>query len=391
MTFRWPLALLLVVAVPLLLGIYLLSLRRRRRPAVRYSSVALLRAVLPRRSRWKRHLPVALLLASIGLLALGAARPQLTRSVSSSHTSVILALDVSRSMCATDVNPNRITVAQQEAKDFVQHQPAGGHIGLVVFAADAQLAVPPTTDRGAVTKAIDNLSTSSGTAIGAAILKSLDAIATVDPAVKPVGDVPEGTGPGPGGSGPDGSGPEGSGPSASGGTGSAAPPPPSKLPGAGGYAPDVIVLLTDGANNRGIEPLDAVPYAVDRKVRVYTIGFGTTQIASLACTVAQLGGEEGDGVGAFGGFGSGSFGLGPNFGRSPLRADLPTLEQVARRTGGTAYSARDASQLHKVFATLPKDVTVSRERHEISSNFVALGALLALVALGASIRWSPYP
>jgi Ca-activated chloride channel family protein len=383
-TFTWPLALLLVLAAPLLLAIYLLSLRRRRRQAVRYSSVALLRSVIPRRSRWKRHLPVALLLASIALLGVGAARPQRTETVSSSHTSVILALDVSRSMCATDVSPNRITVAQQEAKDFVEHQPAGGHTGLVVFAADAQLAVPPTTDRGALTRAIDNLSTESGTAIGAAILKSLDAIAEVDPAVKPVGDVPEGTGPG-----QDGSDSE---------TGSApAPPtpsttaPPAKLPGAGGYAPDVIVLLTDGANNRGIAPLDAVPYAVDRKVRVYTIGFGTTQIASLACTAAQLGGEESDGVGAFGGFGSGSFGLGPTFGRSPLRADLPTLQQVAQRTGGIAYTAADASQLHKVFATLPKDVSVSRERHEISSTFVALGALFAVLAIGASIRWSPYP
>ena len=135
MTFTWPLALLLVLAAPLLLGIYLLSLRRRRRRAVRYSSVALLRSVLPRRSWWKRHLPVALLLASIVVLAVGAARPQLTRTVSTSHTSVILALDVSRSMCATDVNPNRITVAQQEAKDFVEHQPSGTRIGLVVFAA----------------------------------------------------------------------------------------------------------------------------------------------------------------------------------------------------------------------------------------------------------------
>ena len=149
----------------------------------------------------------------------------------------------------------------------------------------------------------------------------------------------------------------------------------------------MVVLLTDGANNRGIEPLDAVPYAVDRKVRIYTIGFGTTQIAPLSCTVAQLGGDEG---GGFGGFGGG-FGFAGGFGRSPLRADLPTLQQVAQRTGGTAYTAQDASQLHKVFATLPKDVTVSKERHEVSSTFVLLGALLAVIAIGASIRWSPYP
>jgi Ca-activated chloride channel family protein len=370
MTFTWPLALLLVLAVPLLLGIYLLSLRRRRRQAVRYSSVALLRSVLPRRSWWKRHLPVALLLAGIAVLAVGAARPQLTRTVSSSHTSVILALDVSRSMCATDVSPNRITIAQQEAKDFVEHQPPGTRTGLVVFAAQAQLAVPPTTDRRALTSAIDNLSTSSGTAIGAAMLKALDAIAEVDPAVKPVGDVPDATGAGASGS---------------------ATAPPTKPPGAGGYVPDVVVLLTDGANNRGIEPLDAVPYAVDRKVRVYTIAFGTTQIAPLSCTVAQLGGDEGGGFGGFGGGAGFGGGFGGGFGRSPLRADLPTLQQVAQRTGGTAYSAQDASQLHQVFTTLPKDVTVSRERHEVSSTFVLLGALLAVVAIGASIRWSPYP
>ena len=110
-------------------------------------------------------------------------------------------------MCATDVSPNRITVAQQEAEDFVEHQPAGTRTGLVVFAAQAQLAVPPTTDRGTLTKAINNLSTSSGTAIGAAMLKALDAIAEVDPAVKPVGDVPDATGVGAAGSGGTGSGP----------------------------------------------------------------------------------------------------------------------------------------------------------------------------------------
>jgi Ca-activated chloride channel homolog len=376
-TFTWPLALLLLLAVPLLLGIYLLSLRRRRRRAVRYSSVALLRSVIPRRSWWKRHLPVALLLASIIALAVGAARPQLTRTVSTSHTSVILALDVSRSMCATDVTPNRITVAQQEAKAFVDQLPSGARTGLVVFAGQAQLAVAPTTDRSSVTQAIDNLSTSSGTAIGAAMLKALDAIAEVDPAVQPVGDVPDATGVG----------------TASGGT--EGPTSPTKAPGAGGYVPDVVVLLTDGANNRGIDPLDAVPYAVARKVRVYTIGFGTTQLAPLSCTVAQLGGDEEGGFGGFGGpgggFGGGSGGFGGNFGRSPLQPDLPMLQEVAQRTGGTAYTAQDESQLHKAFATLPKDVTVSRERHEVSSTFVGLGAILALIALGASIRWSPYP
>ena len=121
--------------------------------------------------------------------------------------------------------------------------------------------------------------------------------------------------------------------------------------------PDIVVLLTDGANTRGITPLDAVPYAVERRVRVYTIGFGTTQPdgarrarrSSSAATPQRFGG---------GGFGGGGFGGG---GGSPLRADNDTLRQVAEQTGGTAYSAEDAAQLRKVFADLPKDVTVQKQ------------------------------
>src|SRR5947209_291962 len=125
MTFSWPLALLLVLAIPLVLGVYLLTMRRRRKQAVSYSSVALLRSVLPRRSRWRRHLPVAALLSSLGILSIAAARPQLVQDVPTGRTSIILALDVSQSMCATDVSPNRIGAAQQAARDFVQNLPAG--------------------------------------------------------------------------------------------------------------------------------------------------------------------------------------------------------------------------------------------------------------------------
>jgi len=213
------------------------------------------------------------------------------------------------------------------------------------------------------------------------MLKSLDALSTVNTDVKPVGDVPAAdNGPGSdffdpfsGDSSPD--------------TTPTTTPP---RPGQHGFVPDIVVLLTDGANNRGIAPLDAVPYAVDRKVRVYTIGFGTTQIAPLACTSAQLGGDEG----AFGGRFSGGGNLGGGFsfnGRSPLRADLPTLKEVADRTGGKAYTAEDAGQLQKVFAGLPKDVTVQKKKHEVTASFAIIGALLALAAVAASIRWSPYP
>lgn len=366
MTFAWPLALVALLAAPLLIGVYLLALRRRRRRAVTYSSIALLRSVIPTRSRWRRHLPVLLLTGALGVLGIAAARPQVTSAVPVGRGSIMLAIDVSRSMCATDITPNRLTAAQKAAKDFVRAQPSGTRVGLVVFAGFAQEAVAPTADKKAVVSAIDELVTARGTAIGAALLKSLDAIAEVNPKVPPVGDVNDT------------------------GDGASAGPPPTATK-SGDYAPDVVVLLTDGANTTGIEPLDAVPYAVARKVRVYTIGIGTASPASLECSVAQLGGDT-----RFGGFGFGGGGPGPRVfggfgGRSPLRADLPTLQQVAERTGGQAFSAEDAPHLSKVFATLPRHVTVQKMRHEVSATVALLGGLLALAAVGVSIRWAPYP
>ena len=129
MSFTWPAALLLGLAVPLVLGTYLLAARRRRRHAVTYSSLALLRKALPRRSRWRRHVPVALLLTSLAVLAVAAARPQLTSDVPVSKTTIILALDESGSMCLTDVLPNRLTVAQHAAREFVDAQPKGAANG----------------------------------------------------------------------------------------------------------------------------------------------------------------------------------------------------------------------------------------------------------------------
>jgi Ca-activated chloride channel family protein len=363
MTFEWPLALAVLLAVPLVLGVYLLAMRRRRKQAVSYSSVALLRSVLPRRSRWRRHVPLGALLASLGMLGVASARPQMVQNVPTARTSIILALDVSRSMCATDVEPNRIAAAQRAARDFVSDLPSGTRLGLVVFSGYAQLAVPPTTDRELLAAAIDALTTGRGTAIGAAMLKSIDAIAEINGEVKPVGDV-SGTG-APG-----------------------APAPAAQKPGTAGFVSDIVVLLTDGANTRGITPLDAVPYAVDRRVRVYTIGFGTTRPTALSCSAQQLNGDTQRFGG--GGFGGGGFG-GAGGGRSPLLADDDTLRKVAEQTGGTAYKAEDAGQLRKVFAELPKDVTVQKRPREVTAPLVALGALLAAVAIGASIRWSAYP
>jgi Ca-activated chloride channel homolog len=368
MSFTWPFALLLLLAVPLLVGGYLWAMRRRRRQAVTYSSLSLLRSALPRRSRWQRHVPVAFLGIGLALLGVAAARPEITSNVPVGQTSVILALDESGSMCSTDIRPNRLYVAQKAAHAFVNSEPAGVKMGLVLFSGFAELAVPPTRDRSQLNDALNNLNAGDGTAIGAAMLKSLDAISEVNPEVQPVGNAVES---------------------------GAVNPPASKsstpaTPGAHGYVPDVIVLLTDGANNQGIDPLSAVPYAVARRVRVYTIGFGNSNPAPLDCSPQQLGGQGGGGFGggsisSYGGYG-GAFAGGPD-----MVADLPTLQKVSERTGGQSYNAQDASQLTKVFAKLPKDIAVQRQHHEISNEFAVVGGLMALATIGAAIRWSPYP
>ncbi len=368
--FQWPLALISLAVVPLLLAIHWWLGRRRRKQAIRHSDVALLRSVLPRRKRWQRHLPVALLLGALAALALAAGRPHLERNVPYARTSVILAIDVSGSMCSTDVDPNRLSVAQEATRTFVENQPKGVRMGLVVFSGFAELAIPPTTDRTALLETIDTLTTGRGTAIGAAMLKGLDAIAEVNPSVAPVGD-PSETGIDP------------------------TVPSTTPQPDADGreYTPDIIVLLTDGRNNRGIEPLDAVPYAVDRRVRVYTIGFGTTHPAELSCTREQLGGRVFEAGGFGGGFGSnfgGGGGGGGGFGRF-LVADTPTLQAVAEQSGGTYHAAEDADQLQKVFSDLPNEVAKQKQPTEITWWLAALGAMLAIGAVAAAMRWSPYP
>ena len=357
MSFAWPLALVSLLVVPLIVGVYWWLLRRRRRQAVRYSSVALLRSVLPRRKRWQRHLPIALVLASLVALGLAAGRPHVDRNVPFARTSIILALDVSGSMCSTDVEPNRLAVAQEATREFVEDQPDDIRMGLVVFSGFAELAVPPTTEREELMATIDSVTTGRGTAIGSAMLKGLDAIAEVNPAVQPVGDV-----------------------YALDDAPVSETPPGGETRRSDDYVPDIIVLLTDGRNTRGIEPLDAVPHVVERRVRVYTIGFGTTEPADLSCTREQLGGQVfGGGFAGFGGFGGARI------------ADTPTLVAVAKQTGGTYHAAEDADQLREVFAELPKEVATQRQKTEVTWMLAALGALLAAAAVAASMRWSPYP
>ena len=342
MSLSWPWALLAVLILPLVFGVWWLTRRRRRQAVIRVTSIALVRAAVPGRSRWRRRIPVALLTLGLAVLAVGAARPQATVPVASSSATIMLALDVSGSMCSTDVKPNRITAAEQAASAFIRSQGGGPRIGLVAFASTAVVLVPPTTNAAQLLSALRGLTTSDGTAIGEGIVTSLDAIAEADPSIAPTGATV------------------------------------SRARGAG-YADDVIVVLTDGSNNRGVDPQTAAKQAAARGVRVFTIGYGTDNPAPLACSSAQFGGFGGPGFGGFGGSGGGQ--------GSPLFADYGALMQISRTTGGTFYRAQDAGQLATALAKLPAAFTIVREHIDLASWFAAAGGLLIAAAVALPLWW----
>ncbi len=356
LSFEWPYLLLVLLIPPILLAVHLYLQRRRRRFAVSYASLAIIRDALPRTSNWRRRVPLALFLLALVSLGIAAARPQAVVAVPINRMSIILAIDVSRSMCATDVEPNRLTVAQEVARRFVQDQQDGARIGIVAFAGTAQIVVPVGTDRKAAATAIEGFTAGRGTAIGTALLRSIDAIAESNP------DVPR--------SGVDLEAP---------GSGKVAP---------GSHRPDIIVLLTDGATTQGVDPVRAADQAADRGLRVYTIGFGTTEPAQLVCSRQQLGADVFQGqFGAPGGFGGDVTG-GPR--RRILSIDEPTLQTVAEKTGGSYHRAQDADELVRVFRDLPGEITIEEQETEISFAFALVGGALAALALGLSLAWNRY-
>ena len=223
MDLLWPGFLLLLLLIPLILAVTIWILRRRRRFAVRYSSLALVHAALPRQSRLKRYLPLALFLLALVSLVVALGRPVAIVSVPSDQTSIILTIDVSRSMCSTDILPSRIEAAQAAALKFIQGQKASTRIGIVAFSGFAELVQPPTTDPELLQGAIESLMTGRRTAIGSGILQAIDAIAEIDQSIAPTGS--------------DGSSPV------------KVTPVPK-----GAYVPDIIILLSDGASNTGPDP-----------------------------------------------------------------------------------------------------------------------------------------
>jgi Ca-activated chloride channel family protein len=355
MSLSWPWALAAVLAVPLLLLARWWFNRRRKRTAVTVSSIALIRAALPGRTAWRRRIPVYLFLIGLLALATGVARPQASVAVPSNDTTILLAIDVSGSMCNTDIAPNRLAVAVDAAREFVEAQEGDTRIGLVAFSGIAGLLVPPTTDKKPLLDAIDNLKTARGTAIGQAILTSIDAISEINPEVAGTGVELD-----------------------------AVTPDGAPVD----YHADTIVVLTDGSNTTGVDPVTAAEQAAARRLRVYTIGFGTTEPQQMVCTPDQVSGDSAFGGGGFGG---GGFGGGGGRGGGNREIDEEALTRVADLTGGRYFKAEDAEQLTDVLADLPREFGLTKQNVEVSVLFLLLGTLLVTAGVTLSLWWNRGP
>jgi len=355
MTVGHPFLLLTLLLIPAVAAAYLWNERRRARYAVRFTNVVVLEQVIGASRPWRRWLTTAAFLVAIAALCVAVARPHVNTTVTDENATVVLVLDVSGSMHAVDVKPTRLAAAQAALHTFLAKVPKRLKVGLVLFAGEAQVATPPTTDHELVDEAIDQagfFNGFGGTAIGDAI----------DLAVK-VGIQSAGI--------------SGNGPTTM--TGgrqlasyvTAAQPTKSTLVS--------ILFLSDGKQNRGVvQPLDGAQTARRAGVPVYTVALGTTGNTHL---------QDGYGGGGFfpgAGGGGGGFGFGGS-----LAPDPATLSAIAHITGGEFFRARTANSLQSAYSALGSKLGQRRGSKEVTDLF-ALGAALLLVGAGVlSALWAP--
>jgi Ca-activated chloride channel family protein len=334
MTFAAPLALLALPLVPLLVLALLLVRRRRIRYAVRYPALDVL-AEVARREHRGRWVPAALLLLALTALLLGAAKPTARVPVPREEATVMLVVDVSGSMEADDVKPTRLDAAREAASRFLDKLPARFQVGLVVFSTEAETLVPPTTDRTAIRDALAALRADGSTAMGDGLSNALDAIEAARQAATGSRGGAGGTTPDQGGAGNGGS-----------------------QPGASNAPPAVTLLLSDGANMAGVNPLDQAERARELGVPVYTIALGTA-----------------DGVlqrrDAFGGLRL-----------QPVPPDPETLARIAETTNARFFQAPTSSNLNRVYESLGSHIGFRTEEREVTVAFAA-AALILLAAAGA--------
>lgn len=345
MRFLSPVLLWLLVAVPLLVAVYVLLLKRRQPAAVRFANVDVIREALGTRQRLRRHVPPLLLLISLTAILLAIARPTAVVTLPSEQRTIVLAIDVSLSMRANDVEPTRMVAAQEAAKAFIHDQPPDVRIGIVSFAGTALLVQAPTQSKEDLIAAIDRLDLQRHTAIGSGLIMALATLfpdAGIDLESMIFGgarDFSRGVAI------------ENAGKSEA---QAFTPVPPGSYPSA------AIILLSDGRRTTGPDPLEAAKMAADRGVRVFTVGLGSAQ-----------GGMAGfDGWSMY------------------MRFDEETLKAIAEATRGSYFSASTASELKKVYQELNTRFMLEKKETEVSALFTAAAALLALIAAGLSLLWS---
>jgi Ca-activated chloride channel family protein len=341
MSFLWPTLLFLLLALPLLTGLYAWLWRRKRQQVVAYASLSLIKQAMTPRRNWRRHLPPALLLLALAALLLAAARPMARIALPTQQETIMLAIDVSGSMRATDVQPSRLEAAQAAARAFLADLPRHVKVGIVAFAGSAQVAQLPTTNREDLNAAIDRFQLQRGTAIGNGIVLSLAALFP-DSGID-LGQFAYGRQNPPRGLSLDASPP--------------VQPPAPVAPGS--YESAAIILLTDGQRTTGVDPLEAAKLAADRGVRVYTVGVGTVEGVTI--------GFEGWSMHA--------------------RLDEESLKGIAKQTLGEYFHAASAEALTQVYETLSSRLTVEKKETEITALLALLGALLVMASATLSMLW----
>jgi len=341
MQFLWPQFLWLLLALPLLVGLYVWLLRRKKKLAVRYASLSIVKEAMGKGTQLRRHIPPVLFLLAMTALVLAAARPVAVVTLPSNQQTIILAMDVSGSMRATDVQPNRLVAAQNAAKAFIGELPRHVRVGIVAFAGSAQVAQLPTTNREDLVTAIDRFQLQRATATGNAIVISL---ATLFPDAGIDLESMQ------------------SGRDRMRGFSLDADRKPKKefTPVApGSYPSAAIIMLTDGQRTTGVDPLDAAKLAADRGVRVYTVGIGTVDGETI--------GFEGWSM--------------------RVRLDEETLKAIAQKTSAEYFYAGTAQDLKKVYEALSSKLTVEKKETEISALFAMVAAALALMSAVLSLVW----
>lgn len=342
MDFLAPAFLWLLLMVPALVLYYLWLLQRKKALALRYASLAMVQQAMAGGLSWRRHVPPALLLAAIALAMLAASRPLAVIPLPSASATIILAMDVSLSMRATDVKPNRLVAAQEAAKTFLQELPPDIKVGIVTFAGSTQLVQAPTLNRESLVTAIDRFQMQRGTAVGNAIVMAL-ATLFPDEGID-LGEMTFG--------------------SSARGKGLDDKSKPRKKEvkpvAPGSYESAAIILLTDGRRTTGIDTEEAAKMAADHGVRVYAVGLGTVDGA----------------VPAYEGWTS-----------IYMKLDEPSLRAVAQMTQAEYYYAADAEALKSVYANLSSRVQVEKKETELSALLALLAAGLSIAAAALSQLW----